>query len=489
MKKVLTLALVVCMLLSVIPMAVSAEAIVEPTTKHVAPTAPEGTTTVYVASSDATRNTEYPEGTEQNPYNNFEAAYVAAVKATNATADRKIVVIGTVYAYVSDTIDNDVDTNTSLVYKADNHTRFCLGRNLDEIEGTVYICGADNSGAINFKHNSNDAATLITLGADTVFSNIKFQNSNSKTIWINAGYYDLTMGEGITKDCGTFSVTGSYWNKNDSAYANAAKDGVVVSIYSGTYNDIYAANRSNTDQNVNTDESIELNIYGGTINKIFGNHKDASAKTTDNCIITINLWGGNFYDRNTSSNVASINGYCTDDTIYLYIWNGYIPKSITTNNTEYEITPKNFDNGNGAGENRFELAYVGVQNTEKFTVTPEQGDAYEAYSVRFVGVVDKLEYDEIGFKITGSNGEDYSFACKTVYSSILGDDEDVSAAELGGNYIFAATVYNIPVDYNGNITFTVQPYTRVGKTRTYGTAYDVTYNEGGHVSSVAVAAN
>lgn len=481
MKKVLTLALVVCMLLSVIPMAVSAETIVEPETTHVAPTAPEGTTTVYVASSDATRNTEYPEGTEENPYNNFETAYVAAVKATNATADRKIVVIGTVYAYASDTIDTDVDTNTSLVYKADKHTRFCLGRNLDEIEGTVYICGADNSGAINFKHNSNDAATLITLGADTVFSNIKFQNSNSKTIWINAGYYDLTMGEGITKDCGTFSVTGSYWNKNDSAYANAAKDGVVVSIYSGTYNDIYAANRSGSDQNVNTDESIELNIYGGTINKVFGNSSGASNYTTDNCEITINMWGG------TVS--TEVNAYCTADTIYLYLWNGYIPKKADST----ELTPINFDNGSGAGENRFELAYVGVQNTEKFTVTPEQGDAYEAYSVRFVGVVDKYEdYNEIGFKITGSNGKDYSFACKTVYSSIQGDGEDVSAAALGGNYIFAATVYYIPTtkdDNNYNITFTVQPYTRVGETYTYGTAYDVTYNAGVHVSSVAVAAN
>lgn len=481
MKKVLTLALVVCMLLSVIPMAVSAEAIVEPETipanpiTHVAPTAPETVAkTVYVGDDKTEEYT--PDGTRDYPYKNLETAYAAAIDG--ATGDIKIVIMDDVYAMTSET--KTIKTGA----------RFMLSTYMG---GTVYICGEYNQtkqryAILDFVYQADlSKATLFTIGSDTVIYDLILTNTttNGSGTWINAALYDLTMGRNITNGRvaadGTIekyiSITGSYWNNEHDDYLNTENDGVTISIYSGTYTDVYAAHRTNSKLTTSIDENITLNIYGGTINKVFGNSNSASNYTTDNCEITINMWGGTV---NTE-----VNAYCTADTIYLYLWNGYIPKKADGT----ELTPKNFDNGSGAGENRFELAYVGVQNTEKFTVTPEQGDAYEAYSVRFVGVVDKLEYDEIGFKITGSNGEDYSFACKTVYSSIQGDGEDVSAAELGGNYIFAATVYNIPVGYDGAITFTVQPYTRVGETRTYGTAYDVTYNAGAHVSSVAVAAN
>ncbi|MBR4013286.1 MAG: hypothetical protein IKJ00_03230 [Clostridia bacterium] len=128
----------------------------------------------------------------------------------------------------------------------------------------------------------------------------------------------------------------------------------------------------------------------------------------------------------------------------------------------------------------YALNYAGVQNTEKYTATPENKEPYEAYSVRFVGVVNSLAYDEVGFKITCGE-RNFDTACKYVYTSIAGDGDDYTAAALGGNYIFAVAIKNIPTE--GEVTFTVKPYFVVDNQTYYGTAYTVTYNAEGYVSS------
>ena len=467
MKKILTLVLVGCMLLSVIPMAVSAETIVEPETTHVAPTAPETVAKTVYVGDDITE--EYtPDGTRNYPYKNLETAYAAAIDG--ATGDIKIVIMDDVYAMTSET----KTISTGVTFMLPTYTG-----------GTVYICGEYNQSEqryakLDFVYQADlSKATLFTIGSDTVIYDLILTNTTNGTgTWINAALYDLTMGRNITNGTGkNINITGSYWNNKHDDYLNTENNGVTISIYSGTYSDVYAAHRTGSSLTTSIDEDITLNIYGGTINKVFGNNSNASNYTTDNCVITINMWGGTV---NTE-----VNAYCAADTIYLYLWNGYIPKKADGT----ELTPKSFDNGSGAGENRFELAYVGVQNTEVAPYQPEEGEAYNAYSIRFIGVVDSTEYDEIGFKITGSNGKDYSTACKNVYDSILENDTPRTANNLGGNFIFAVSIYNIPEEYNdGDITFTVQPYTRKGTSYTWGTAFTVTYNGGEHQSSSAVVA-
>ena len=89
------------------------------------------------------------------------------------------------------------------------------------------------------------------------------------------------------------------------------------------------------------------------------------------------------------------------------------------------------------------------------------------YSVRFVATIDDLaDLNSVGFKIRAQYTKDATPVdntvtqyCAYVYTSILAAGEPVSAASLGGNYIFALHIDNIPTDV-GEITFTVTPYYR-----------------------------
>ena len=103
MKKVLTLFLAVCMLISIIPMAVSAE--------KINPKPAEEITTVYAANADYSRDTNETLGSKKNPYANFEAAYDAVIEVSGGTTDRKIVLLTDVSAF-NDTSDKTIETTT-----------------------------------------------------------------------------------------------------------------------------------------------------------------------------------------------------------------------------------------------------------------------------------------------------------------------------------------------------------------------------------------
>ena len=103
----------------------------------------------------------------------------------------------------------------------------------------------------------------------------------------------------------------------------------------------------------------------------------------------------------------------------------------------------------------------------------------KGYSVRFVGTVDSLEFDCVGF-LLDINGSDYSNTSSYVYTSILGKDKTYTAAELGSNYIYTRTITGLPT--TGTITFKVTPFIRVGDivdgVNYYGQEYTVTYVNG-----------
>lgn len=110
------------------------------------------------------------------------------------------------------------------------------------------------------------------------------------------------------------------------------------------------------------------------------------------------------------------------------------------------------------------------------------------YNIRFVAVIDSLTYDEIGFKVKAEYTEnslpvekDLSTPCTSVYSSLTGKLETritaYSAADLGGNYLMALCIKNIPANV-GEITFTLTPYTVNDGIVTYGVPYTIIYNAG-----------
>ena len=465
MKKVLTLFLAVCMLISIIPMAVSAETIIEPSKPSVS--IPENITTVYVGGTNANDSND---GTANAPYATFEKAYNAAITA-NGTADRKIFVQGDIKAF-PDAYDKLIS------YEA---AHYLLG---DYDGGTVYVCGDSNDvPAIDLATSSTSLeskmACAFTLGADMVFDSIKFDSSDEKNKFICAALHDLTLGDNILNGQGNLTVNGTVFKSTNDKTPNTTYDDklsaqmdaddtdkVIISIYSGTYHTIVAGCRA-TSTKCACDHSnpIVLNIYGGECTSKI----NASNGSINSQNITLNIYDAKLAD---SVKIASDN------------------TSITATLNLYDAS---LDGNIGTGLdviNRYYAVYAGVQNTAVNTDTTDDIPD-NTYSVRFVGVIDSLDYEEVGFEIsTAANGEITGGRCEKLYTSVVGDGDDYTASELGGNYIFAYAIKDIPTSV-GTVTFTVKPYyvVKVNEVPTtyYGTAYTVTYNAEGYVSSSAIA--
>lgn len=452
MKKILTLFLAICMLISIIPMAVSAETIIEPATPA------ENITTVYVGDDIA--ETYTPDGTRSKPYKDFETAYTEAIKI--GSGDIKIVIMDSVYA-----MDTASSSNT-----ASNNAKFMLKQYLG---GIVFVCGeADPNGVyptIDFAHRTATKATLFSIGADMVFDNLQLTNTTNQNTWVSAALYDLTLGENISMPgtySGKVSLTGSCWDTNNDDYVDTRKNGTIISIYNGTYNgEVYAGVRGTKPYDIAANDNITLNIYGGTFAKIFGTKNDQSV--ADDIALTINMYGGNV---NTE-----LNGYRSSATCYLNVYNDSFDTS--SDNSKYK---GNFDKINTSPIIPTEhVKYAGVQNTE-----PDG-----TYSVRFVGTIsDYTQFTNIGFRITASNGKTYTKDCSKVYESIDDGDSTPSTKDDLGGYIFAMAITDIPTTVENeelSVTFKVQPYVVKDSVTYYGTAYTVTYNAGSYVSSSAIA--
>lgn len=115
------------------------------------------------------------------------------------------------------------------------------------------------------------------------------------------------------------------------------------------------------------------------------------------------------------------------------------------------------------------------------------------YGVRFVGVVQDLIGSEVGFQITATFGESrsekYDTSCKWVYQSIQGRDDNgvrkYTAEQLGGKYVYALTVKDIPVEV-GKITFTVTAYKMMNGETVPGSSFIVVVDGGTVVSQTQI---
>ena len=85
----------------------------------------------------------------------------------------------------------------------------------------------------------------------------------------------------------------------------------------------------------------------------------------------------------------------------------------------------------------------------------------DSYDIRFVSVIDSLDYQEIGYDIVVKNGDTVvtttSYTCRKVFSKIVAMDYDKTAEELGGQYIFAVGINGFDQMANGT-SFVVTPY-------------------------------
>ena len=132
---------------------------------------------------------------------------------------------------------------------------------------------------------------------------------------------------------------------------------------------------------------------------------------------------------------------------------------------------------------RYETAFAGYQST----------DFVDGFSnIRLIGVVNDMngdvslddEYTAVGFEVemispkTWNNKvEGAAPQITTVYTSVLDGDTPISASELGGDYIFVATVTGIKQNV-GDVTFVVKTFHDTDDGRVYDDAYVITYFTG-----------
>lgn len=162
-----------------------------------------------------------------------------------------------------------------------------------------------------------------------------------------------------------------------------------------------------------------------------------------------------------------------------------------------------FDRYDGAGANNSSLTYDDVRLYDKGLTTGEmtelfisgsfdtvrligaqtrKTDSINAFDVRFVAVSDVLDVSRVGFEVVAKcrKGENetvtkrVSVDTQTVYTSIRAGEETLRAADLGGEYIIALKIGNIPLTYD-SVTFEIRPYLLCGETRIYGAEKVYTY--------------
>ena len=214
-----------------------------------------------------------------------------------------------------------------------------------------------------------------------------------------------------------------------------------------------------------------------------------SATTTAN---NYGSYGGYAYDNIAASNfnvpvsVSDLNGdEIIDNLERLEAMKAAIEDNATMN-AIFDISGVyNNANGDMSMAVRFKnsddaIKAIGYQvTTEAHTATIPEGvgatvnglTSYDAYNVRFAAIVDKLDgYYQVGYDITGTYADEEgnnktidfgSYETTCVYKKLNGgkdeNDTNIVYEVIGGQYIMALSVTDIPVAYS-NMTFTVTPW-------------------------------
>lgn len=139
------------------------------------------------------------------------------------------------------------------------------------------------------------------------------------------------------------------------------------------------------------------------------------------------------------------------------------------------------------------VKFVGAQSSA-VTGTEEDG---KLFNVRFLSVVDGLEYTSVGYEITSYVDDDgdgtlsewkYSHDTNNVYTKVKGTDDngdtfEKTAEELGGNYIYALATSDVPASETaGTVIFIIKPFAKTASETLYGTSAVCIYNQGVCVS-------
>ena len=359
-------------------------------------------------------------------------------------------VVGGIFGRVdgSCTIDNvytDIDITVTRTVEDSDHDTYEIGGFIGKVGncavniknsvavGDVITNGAiaKVGGLIGFVDPGSTGSAKVSITDSAVYGNVT-ANGNSTGLIVGRIYRATEVELTNVIAAGTMTIT----NSTQSHYG-----AFVGRIQSGTFN-------------------IASSVYTAT--KAVGN---GSATNDSN------------YDSTTPEALKTtvptgFNTWIIDANLN----NGY-PLPI---NVAYMLNHVNKD----TATDRYETAFAGYQNT----------DFVDGFSnIRLIGVVndtndnDSLddEYTAVGFEVemispkTWNNKTDNGAAPKitTVYSSVLEGKTPKSASDLGGDYIFVATITGVKQNV-GDVTFVVKTFHDTDDGRVYDDAYVITYNTG-----------
>lgn len=250
------------------------------------------------------------------------------------------------------------------------------------------------------------------------------------------------------------NYTLSVWLRHNSAssgdWITYAED-VKSSLYIKLYNDEA------------TDSAIQYNHQAleGRLLKVLGD--DADFEVTEDTVTT----GGKTWYRYEVS-------FTTAETYTQFaVW---LVNSEVANAKDYYVY---IDNLYITG-----TPYVNVYGTQR-------SDAVTStFGVRIIGTLNReiAQTKDVGFRIAiqkpdGTSSAEKTVSCPTVYTSVLGKDENGNSVAytntaLKGDYLFALTVTEIPTaGPDGNYVFTVTPYFKDADGNTvYGITVQSTYS-------------
>lgn len=387
--------------------------------------------TVYVSSSG--NDTTAAVGDKTKPFKDFLTAY------GNLTATGGTVVL----------LD-DVTIDLQGVTKIGDAIRIYL----PESEHLIAVCGVyheDTQAYSALCLTNGSAGVCFEQQGDVVFYDMIFRVQFAQNLFFAANGYDLTFGFHITNE-----TASSKYGVNIIAGAQNSAGGVAqnpnggpnISVYSGNWDRV----RANSFQNLSMNGDCNLYLYGGSFNGITMMQKSTYTKNLGG---TIHYFGGT---------ITSISGMVPEGkTSTLILYNGAVlGVTPTTAFTETKTLTAPIP------APAYALDFYGMQTTAV--------SAENTYSARFVGTLNSIDYSAVGLRITTDteSGIVYGGCCTEVYTSILGNFERYTAEELGGNYIFAWTIEDIPSSV-GEITFTVTPFLAIGETVYYGEAKTITH--------------
>ena len=389
--------------------------------------------TVYVSSSG--NDTTAAVGDKTKPFKDFLTAY------GNLTATGGTVVL----------LD-DVTIDLQGVTKIGDAIRIYL----PESEHLIAVCGVyheDTQAYSALCLTNGSAGVCFEQQGDVVFYDMIFRVQFAQNLFFAANGYDLTFGFHITNETATESNKKANIMGGAQGSANIQQNpdkGPTITVYSGIWNGIYGASFNDTAIN----GKATVNICGGEFDSVTTCRNKAASKNALTYPVDIHYYGGT---------PAVIKAFGKEATLHLY--NGTTIAADKTDFTEGNTVTHTEESTPAPA---YALDFYGMQTTAV--------SAENTYSARFVGTLNSIDYSAVGLRITTDteSGIVYGGCCTEVYTSILGNFERYTAEELGGNYIFAWTIEDIPSSV-GEITFTVTPFLAIGETVYYGEAKTITH--------------